>query len=370
MRNWFKKIGSSLIKKDPANADPKTKVKKEAEPKIIQPVPSDQKIQVKKEAEPKIIQPVPSDPKPKNTWFNKLGINFRKTSENIKKALLSKKLGQKELADLEESLISSDLGVEFTYSLLDEIKSKNIEEESVRKTISNFLVTELQAVNHNFSFKKKHIPQVILVYGVNGSGKTTTIAKLANKAKKESIKTKIVAADTFRAAAVEQLVEWGTRIGIEVITGESNEDPASVVFKAHRQSIEEKTELLIIDTAGRLHNKIELMEELKKILRVIEKNDPTAPHEKILVLDSTIGQNTYTQIEAFKKLIGVNGIIMTKLDGSSKGGSLIGICKKYKLPIYAIGLGEKVDDLIAFNPQEFVDTLLGTNFGDKNESLH
>ena len=157
---------------------------------------------------------------------------------------------------------------------------------------------------------------------------------------------------------------------ISVISGKQNEDPASVVFKAHQNSIKDETELLIIDTAGRLHNKIELMEELKKIHRVIQKNDPSAPHEKILILDSTIGQNTYSQIEAFRDIIGISGVIMTKLDGSSKGGALIGITKKYKIPIYAIGLGEQLEDLIAFNPLEYVDTLLGTNFGEKNESLH
>ena len=304
------------------------------------------------------------------TWFNKLGLNFRKTSYNIKQALLSKKIEVADLEKLEEALLGSDLGVEFTFAIIEELKKKKVEEESIRKTISKYLVTQLKEVNHSFSFKKSSSPQVILVFGVNGSGKTTTIAKLAKLAKQEGFKSKIVAADTFRAAAVEQLIEWGTRIGVEVIAGKQNEDPASVVYKAHQNSVKDETELLIIDTAGRLHNKIELMEELKKIHRVIEKNDPIAPHEKILVLDSTIGQNTYTQIEAFKEVIGVSGVIMTKLDGSSKGGALIGISKKYKIPIYAIGIGEKLEDLIAFNPLEYVDTLLGNNFGEKNESLH
>ena len=204
---------------------------------------------------------------------------------------------------------------------------------------------------------------MLLFFGVNGSGKTTTIAKLANKAKQQKIKVLIAAADTFRAAATEQIKVWGDRINVEVVTGAPNEDPSSVVFKAHKKGIDEKFDLLIIDTAGRLHNKIELMEELKKMVRIIKKNDETAPHNKILILDSTIGQNTYNQIDSFHQYIGITGVIMTKLDGSAKGGSLIGITKKYKMPINGIGIGEGLDDLIPFIPKEFINALLGESIG-------
>ena len=356
MKTWLNKLGNVLNKKD------------SVEDNSINEVKSKRKQDISSEEDAR--KDITSKNYDKISWFDKLGANFRKTSQNFKKALLSKKLEKENLEQLEEALLKSDLGFELTNILLEEVKNKKIEDGNIYKTLSSFLITQLNTVNHTFSFKKGLFPQVLFIFGVNGSGKTTTIAKLANKAKKEFFKTKIVAADTFRAAAVEQLQEWGDRIGVEVATGNIKEDPASVVYKAHRMSIEEKDDLLIIDTAGRLHNKLELMEELDKIQRVIKKNDPTAPHEKVLVLDSTIGQNTYTQIEVFNKIIGVDGVVMTKLDGSSKGGSLIGIAKKYKLPIYAIGLGEKVNDLIPFNPEEYVDTLLGRNFGDKNESIH
>ena len=406
MKKWFKKIGGVLSKKNdksPASQElSKTLKQKSYEPVKVKKENSTvkksaidiKKVSVFQETEKKSLieiseKTTPTKPhKDKATaekfaeekqvekkeretsWFSKLGLNFRKTSDNIKQALISKKIETADLEKLEEALLGSDLGLEFTLAIIEELKNKKVEEESIKKTISKYLVTQLKEVNHSFSFKKSPSPQVILVFGVNGSGKTTTIAKLAKLAKQEGFKSKIVAADTFRAAAVEQLIEWGTRLGVEVISGKQNEDPASVVFKAHQNSIKDETELLIIDTAGRLHNKIELMEELKKIHRVIQKNDPSAPHEKILILDSTIGQNTYSQIEAFRDIIGISGVIMTKLDGSSKGGALIGITKKYKIPIYAIGLGEQLEDLIAFNPLEYVDTLLGTNFGEKNESLH
>ncbi|MDC0651876.1 signal recognition particle-docking protein FtsY, partial [Alphaproteobacteria bacterium] len=196
-------------------------------------------------------------------------------------------------------------------------------------------------------------------------GKTTTLAKLANQAKGQGIKVLMVAADTFRAAATEQLQSWGERIGVRVISGNKNEDPSSIVFKAHKIAIDENYELMLIDTAGRLHNKIELMEELKKMLRIIQKNDQTGPHNKLLILDATIGQNTYSQIDSFQKHIGISGVIMTKLDGSAKGGALIGISKKYQLPIHAIGVGEKMEDLIPFVPKDFINALLGENIGDK-----
>jgi len=299
-------------------------------------------------------------------WFSKLGENFKRTSSNIKKAIASKKLDSITLEKLEEALISSDLGVSLTEQILEDIKNKKFSSASSKNQISEFLIQQFDSNQNKLEFKKELSPQVIVVFGVNGSGKTTTIAKIANRAKEENLNLKIVAADTFRAAATEQLEEWGNKIGVGVLKGKYKEDPSSVVFKAHEHAKSNKIDVLIVDTAGRLHNKKELMEELKKIIRIIKKNDETAPHEKILVLDSTIGQNTYNQIEAFNNYVGLDGVIMTKLDGSAKGGSLIGITKKYKIPIYAIGIGENKEDLIDFNAKEFINVLLGKNLGDDN----
>ena len=299
-------------------------------------------------------------------WFSKLGENFKRTSSNIKKAIASKKLDSITLEKLEEALISSDLGVSLTEQILEDIKNKKFSSASSKNQISEFLIQQFDSNQNKLEFKKELSPQVIVVFGVNGSGKTTTIAKIANRAKEKNLNLKIVAADTFRAAATEQLEEWGNKIGVGVLKGKYKEDPSSVVFKAHEHAKSNKIDVLIVDTAGRLHNKKELMEELKKIIRIIKKNDETAPHEKILVLDSTIGQNTYNQIEAFNNYVGLDGVIMTKLDGSAKGGSLIGITKKYKIPIYAIGIGENKEDLIDFNAKEFINVLLGKNLGDDN----
>ena len=292
-------------------------------------------------------------------WFTKLGESFRKTSNKIKKAAVSKKLERSSVEELEEALISSDLGISITEQIISDIKEKRFEPSNVKKQISDFLVKQFGDIGSKLKFKSQLSPQVIIVFGVNGSGKTTTIAKIASRAVKENINIQIVAADTFRAAATEQLSEWGQKIGVDVIRGNYKEDPSAVVFKAHRNAKNNNVDLLIIDTAGRLHNKKELMEELKKIIKTIKKNDESAPHDRILILDSTIGQNTYTQIESFSDYVGLDGVIMTKLDGSAKGGALIGITKKYRIPIYAIGIGEKEQDLVDFDPREFVDVLMG-----------
>ncbi len=303
-------------------------------------------------------------------WLNKLGENFKKTSFNIKKAIFAKKISKNDLDELQDALIMSDLGVSISEQLITDLKKKKIEDGKLKEEVVSFLEEQFNENDHNFVFKKKLTPQVILFFGVNGSGKTTTLAKLANKAKIKGLSTKMIAADTFRAAAVEQLQEWGNRLSLDVFTGKQNEDPSSVVFKGHKEALENNSDVVMIDTAGRLHNKTELMEELKKIVRIIQKNDPTAPHQKILVLDSTIGQNTYSQLEAFNSSIGITGVIMTKLDSSAKGGSLIGISKKYQTPIYFIGVGEKTDDLVDFNAKDFINALIGENFGEKNESLY
>ncbi len=383
MKSWLKKIGKKFGKKDSQEVS-KNRNKETSVINKNNIIVSEQKLNYNKEEikqkltkakieETKNIDKpsIPSEIKTlnsekKNSWFNKLGENFKKTSNNIKVALFSKKLDQDTISNIEDAFIMSDLGVSFTELLLEDLKKKKFTEDNIRNQVSSYLETQFAYSKHNLELNSSDELKVILVFGVNGSGKTTTIAKLANKAKLKNIKVLIAAADTFRAAATEQIKAWGNKIGVEVLSGKPEEDPSSVVFKAHKKAIEENYNLLIIDTAGRLHNKLELMEELKKMLRIIKKNDDRAPHNKIIVLDSTIGQNTYNQIEAFQDKIGITGIIMTKLDGSAKGGSLIGIAKKYKLPIHAIGVGEKIEDLVPFIPKDFIDALLGTNIGEKN----
>ncbi|MDC3024494.1 signal recognition particle-docking protein FtsY, partial [Alphaproteobacteria bacterium] len=286
------------------------------------------------------------------------------------KVIFSKKITNEDLDYLEEAFLISDLGVTITDQLISELRKRKFEQGELRNEVVKFLENLFINSKKDFILNKSTLPQIVLFFGVNGSGKTTTLAKLASKVKNQGFSLSIIAADTFRAAAVEQLVVWGSRLNIDVFTGNQNEDPSSVVFKGHKQAIENKTDILLIDTAGRLHNKTELMDELKKIVKTIQKNDPDAPQHKLLVLDSTIGQNTYAQLEAFNSYIGITGIIMTKLDSSSKGGALVGISKKFNIPIYFLGVGEKIEDLIDFSAKDFINALIGNNFGEKDESLH
>ncbi len=401
MKKWFKKIGQSFLRKDetkdkeaiPTAIEQVETKNKEAGPPAVEQVETKNKetiptaveqVEIKdKEASPPAVEQVETKNKEtiptavgqeditktqknKKSWFNKLGDNFKKTSSNIRKAIFVKRLDEKILEEIEEAFLMSDLGVSNTSLLIDELKNKKINaNNNIQENVAEFLEQQFSNINHELNLKPHKELRVILVFGVNGSGKTTTIAKLAKKAKDKKIKVLLAAADTFRAAAKEQIEKWAKIIQIEVLSGNIGEDPSSVVFKAHRKAIDEKFDLLIIDTAGRLHNKIELMEELKKMTRIIQKNDEEAPHNKILVLDSTIGQNNYNQIDSFHQNIGLTGVIMTKLDGSAKGGSLIGITRKYNLPIHALGIGEKIDDLIPFIPKDFINALLGDNLGEK-----
>jgi fused signal recognition particle receptor len=202
-------------------------------------------------------------------------------------------------------------------------------------------------------------PQVVLVVGVNGSGKTTTIGKLASQFRAAGKSVVIAAGDTFRAAAVEQLQVWGARAGVPVLTAPEGSDPASLAFEAMEKAAADGADLLMIDTAGRLQNRADLMEELAKIVRVIRKKDPSAPHNTLLVLDATTGQNALTQVEIFRKIADVSGLVMTKLDGTAKGGVLVALADRFGLPIHAIGVGEQIDDLSPFDPQDFARALVG-----------
>ncbi len=383
MKNWInifrgktskKKLESALKKVE----EPVTEKSTSTEIKIKEPVTEKQEPTLRKAEEPVTEKSTSTEIKTKELvvgtkkpgWLSKLGENFKRTSSNIKKAIFSKKISEYDLDYLQDALIMSDLGVTFSEQLINDLKKKKIQEGKLKDEVTFFLQSQFKESNHKFEFKKKVYPQIVLFFGVNGSGKTTTLAKLAYKAKLKGLNLKIIAADTFRAAAVEQLIEWGAKHDLDIFKGFHNEDPSSVVYKGHKEAIKDKTDVLLIDTAGRLHNKTELMEELKKIVRTIQKNDPSAPHNKVLVLDSTIGQNTYSQLEAFDSSVGITGVIMTKLDSSSKGGSLIGISKKYNTPIHFIGVGEKVDDLIDFNAKDFINALIGESFGEKDESIY
>ena len=266
------------------------------------------------------------------------------------------------LEQLEELLISSDMGVDIavriTANLAEGRFGKKLSTADMKFALAQEIIRVMEPVARPLPIYEK-TPQVILVVGVNGSGKTTTIGKLASQFKKSGKSVMIAAGDTFRAAAVEQLKVWGERAGVPVLTAPQGSDPASLAFDAMKKAEADGTDLLMIDTAGRLQNRTDLMEELSKIVRVIQKKDPSAPHNTLLVLDATTGQNTVNQVEVFQKLADVSGLIMTKLDGTAKGGVLVSLADKFALPIHAIGVGEKIDDLDAFDPKDFAEALTG-----------
>ncbi|MCX6639586.1 MAG: signal recognition particle-docking protein FtsY [bacterium] len=266
--------------------------------------------------------------------------------------------------ELEEALISADVGLDTTQAIMSSLREK------VRKTagtsgdpqiVKDLLVDVIaEIITPPVSFEKPrldHKPSVILVVGVNGSGKTTTIAKLADYYQRQEQRVLLAAADTFRAAAAEQLLAWGDRVGVQVIRQQSGADPAAVAFDALQSARARQFDLLIIDTAGRLHNKTNLMQELAKITRVLKKQDPEAPHEVFLVLDGTTGQNAVQQAKVFQEICGVTGIIIAKLDGTAKGGAVLAICRELHLPLRFIGTGEKLEDLEEFDPLTYAKAL-------------
>ena len=266
------------------------------------------------------------------------------------------------LESLEDLLIGADMGVETAQRLTANIAEGRFGKRISTAELRGALATEIARIMGPVA-KPMPIyatkPQVVLVVGVNGSGKTTTIGKLASQFKAAGKTVVIAAGDTFRAAAVEQLQIWGTRAGVPVLTAPEGSDPASLAFDAMTRAQETGADLLLIDTAGRLQNRADLMEELSKIVRVIRKKDPTAPHNTLLVLDATTGQNALLQVEIFRKIADVSGLVMTKLDGTAKGGVLVALADKFGLPIHAIGVGEQIDDLSAFDPDDFAKALVG-----------
>ncbi|WP_373353858.1 signal recognition particle-docking protein FtsY [Pseudoroseicyclus sp. CXY001] len=267
------------------------------------------------------------------------------------------------LEELEELLIASDMGVETSMRVSANIAEGRMGRRLTSAEIKGALAGEISRIMDPVArplplYPSK--PQVVLVVGVNGSGKTTTIGKLASQFRGAGKKVVIAAGDTFRAAAVEQLQVWGERAGVPVMTAPQGSDPASLAFDAMTKAQEDGADLLLIDTAGRLQNRQDLMEELAKIVRVIRKKDPDAPHNTLLVLDATTGQNALTQVEIFRKIADVSGLVMTKLDGTARGGVLVALADRFGLPIHAIGVGEQIDDLAPFDPEEFAAALVGT----------
>ena len=300
-------------------------------------------------------------PEPSAT-ANKPGLVGRLLGRKETQPVLRRTLDDAMLEQLEELLITADMGVEtsmrVTAAMAEGRYGKKLSVDEIKRLMASEIARIMESVAKPMPLYPK-TPQVVLVVGVNGSGKTTTIGKLASQFKAAGKTVVIAAGDTFRAAAVEQLQVWGTRAGVPVLTAPEGSDPASLAFDAMTKAEELGADLLMIDTAGRLQNRADLMEELSKIVRVIRKKDATAPHNTLLVLDATTGQNAISQVEIFQKLADVSGLVMTKLDGTARGGVLVSLADKFGLPIHAIGVGEQIDDLAPFDPEDFAKALMG-----------
>lgn len=299
-------------------------------------------------------------------FFDKLKQGLTKTKESINDKINNvfsnfRKVDEELLEELEEALIMSDMGVETSTQIIsnlrEKIKKEKIEEsEQVKEALREEIEKILEKCDNSLKLETK--PSVILVVGVNGVGKTTSIGKMAARLARDGKKVIVAAADTFRAAAVEQLEIWAQRAGAEVVKREEGVDPASVVFEAIRRTKESNADVLIIDTAGRLHNKKYLMDELNKIQKVVNKEMAEASKEVLLVIDATTGQNAISQVKAFKEQADITGIVLTKLDGTAKGGAVIGIVAENKIPVKFIGVGEQIDDMEIFNSKDFAKAII------------
>ncbi|SEK59250.1 signal recognition particle-docking protein FtsY [Sphingomonas palmae] len=306
------------------------------------------------------------------SWHDKLLGGFRRTSDRLVGNLAGlggARLDDDTLDEIEEALIASDLGPETATRvrarLAEGTFERNMEELGIRVVVAEEVEKVLAEVAKPIEIEAFPRPQVILVIGVNGSGKTTTIAKLAHLFMEQDYAVMLAAGDTFRAAAIGQLRTWAERIGVPIVTGPEGGDAAGIVWDAVKKATEIGTDVLIVDTAGRLQNKRELMDELAKIRRVLGRLNPAAPHDVLLVLDATTGQNALNQIEVFKEVAGVTGLVMTKLDGTARGGVLVAAAERYGLPIHAIGVGEQMDDLRPFNANEVSRIIAGVDTGPR-----
>ena len=318
------------------------------------------------------------------SWFKKIlgkeskekldeGLEKSKTSffDKISRAVVGKsKVDDEVLDDLEEVLISSDVGVETTVKIISRVEERVERDKYVstseldsilREEIAGLLSENNIEDTNGFAIPKKNVPYIIMVVGVNGVGKTTTIGKLASQFKSQGLKVVLGAADTFRAAAVDQLVIWAERADVPIVKQAMGSDPASVAFDTIQSAVAQNADVVLIDTAGRLHNKVNLMNELTKIKRVMQKVIPDAPHEVLLVLDGSTGQNAFEQAKQFTQATEVSALAVTKLDGTAKGGVVIGISDQFKIPVKYIGVGEGINDLQAFNKMEFVDSFFKRN---------
>tara|TARA_B100000795_G_C22797837_1_gene440273 strand:+ start:36 stop:953 length:918 start_codon:yes stop_codon:yes gene_type:complete len=294
--------------------------------------------------------------------FDKFKFGLKKSASEftsgLRDIIIKKEIDDKTLNQIEEYLIKSDVGIIASAEIKKIIAENKIDPnkdkaEEINIILKDYIVSLLRPLENDKFFKKKETINITLVSGVNGVGKTTTIGKISKILKTNGNKVMLAASDTFRAAAIEQLETWANKVGVKITKSIQGADPASVTYKAIEEAINNNFDQVLIDTAGRLHNKKNLMEEYKKIANVIKKIDPNAPHNVILVLDATSGQNVINQVEEFNKIIPITGLIMTKLDGTAKGGILLAVAKKYKLPIIALGLGEKEDDLQIFEAEKF-----------------
>jgi len=303
----------------------------------------------------------------KSGWFGRLKAGLSKSSQKLTTGITDlftkRKLDQSALGELQDVLIQADLGVSTAARLAGALAKSRFDQEispeEIKEALAKEIAVILEPVAKPLVIDQGRKPHVILVCGVNGSGKTTTIGKLAGQFKAQGRSVLLAAGDTFRAAAVEQLKIWGERAGCPVVARETGSDAAGLAFDALKQAQDQGVDILMVDTAGRLQNRKDLMAELEKIIRVLRKIDDTAPHDVVLVMDATIGQNAHSQVEIFKDLVDVSGLVVTKLDGSAKGGVVVALAEKFEIPVHAIGVGEGMDDLRPFDATTYARSLMG-----------
>lgn len=361
MMRFFKKTAKEQPKEQPEEVvviEPQVEVAPQVEESH-----AEEAVEQVQPAEPTITEA----PKEEKSWFAKLKDGLSKTSNQLNDGIASiftkRKLDDESLEELEELLIRADLGAKVAARIVADFAKgkfdKEISPEDVKEELSTRIAALLEPVAIPVEVNSKAKPHVMIVVGVNGNGKTTTIGKMAHLLKQGGWSVMMAAGDTFRAAAVEQLQVWGERTNCEVVTGAAEADPASVVYQAYEKAQQQGADILLVDTAGRLHNKSNLMAELQKIFKVIKKLNPEAPHSVVQVLDATTGQNALSQVDAFKSMVDVTGLVVTKLDGTAKGGVVVALAEKFNLPIHAIGVGEGINDLRDFQAKDYARNLLG-----------
>ncbi|WP_407936893.1 signal recognition particle-docking protein FtsY [Jiella pelagia] len=358
----FSWLEEDLPPEEDERAEPVAPVVPAAPPRA--PLPGDAGFRLRE----KPAIPAPDAPLPRVSFVERLRQGLSRSSNQLSGSITAlftkRKLDEDTLQDFEDILIQADLGVETAMRITDRLSEgrfgKEIAGAEVRRILAEEIEKTLDPVAQPLELDLEKKPHVILVVGVNGTGKTTTIGKLAAKLTRGGLKVTLCAGDTFRAAAVEQLKIWGERTGSEVVAKQIGADAAGLAFEAYDRAVENDSDVLIIDTAGRLQNKAELMAELEKINRVLSKREPDAPHTVLQTLDATTGQNALNQVEIFRNVSGVNGLVMTKLDGTARGGILVAIAAKHRLPVYFVGVGEGIDDLEPFKAKDFASAIAGT----------